>query len=305
MITPETEHIHGQISQLPDGYAIQTLPVDIKVTPHHDGAIELCKCHNVLKWLVAIAQLLYAIFTLYRSRGNQIDTYGYASFGLTVISYAIMSLINLIANVVTPEYPAIYMVRSEIMNEAEARGRITGGDPRGIFIGTVGIMDELKDDPLQFEDVYRIPNQLSVGVRFQDPGNLQQLPIEAEEEVRVPRLGRYIVKQRSVSNICYLISACLVGILAFAAPYAIIGGWTRFAAGESTQSQRSWLMAWLVCGQLFGMLMGYSLHDLEGGSALWLGVVIVWGFCGGIPAFAGFIVVGRMLAVFPSCVMGV
>lgn len=89
-------------------YALQTLPRGVSITPHYDGDIQLCKSHNILKWLVAPTQLLFASFTLYRTRGNQIDQYGYAAFGLTVIPYAIMSLNNLSANILTPDYPSIW-----------------------------------------------------------------------------------------------------------------------------------------------------------------------------------------------------
>lgn len=47
-------------------------------------------------------QALYAIFTLFNSHGNQIDRYGEATFGLTVVPYVVMSLLNLFANLVTP-----------------------------------------------------------------------------------------------------------------------------------------------------------------------------------------------------------
>ena len=40
-----------------------------------------------------------------------------------------MSLVNLIAHIVTPDYPLLYMVRNTAINEAERQG--------GIFIGAV------------------------------------------------------------------------------------------------------------------------------------------------------------------------
>jgi hypothetical protein len=130
------------------------------------------------------------------------------------------------------------------------------------------------------------------------------MPVNSKVQVIVPSLGRYIIRPNSASSICYLVSGFIVAFLAFSAPYAIIGGWTRFHPRESTQSQRGWLMAWLVCGQIFGIILGAALHELEGNVALW-GVVVSWVLCGGVPAIVGFIVVGQMLAVFPSCVLGV
>jgi hypothetical protein len=297
MVNPESEHIHGQVIDLPRGYALQTLPSNVRVIPHHDGKIQLCKSHNILKWLVALSQLLYATFTLYRTRGDQIQKYGYAAFGLTVIPYAIMSLINLVANIVTPDYPSIYLVRSNVMAEAELRN--------ARFIGTVGVLDELEGNALQFENIGQMERNSRVKVTFHDPGNLPRLPVDSEALVVVPRIGRYIVKSSTLPTISYLIVAYLVGFLAFVAPYAIIGGWTRFNPQESTLAQRGWLMAWLVSGQIFGLILGKALYNLEGNKALWMAVVLTWAFCGGVPAIFGFIVVGKMLAVFPSCVLGV
>jgi len=68
--------------------------------------------------------------TLYQSRGNQINIYGYAAFGLTVVPYAIISLVNLFSALVTPEYPALFMVGSDIMDEAIRHG--------ATFYGVVG-----------------------------------------------------------------------------------------------------------------------------------------------------------------------
>jgi hypothetical protein len=84
--------------------------------------------------------------TLYRARGDQVgehglydineltplqlERYGYAAFGLTVIPYVTMSLVNLIAHLATPHYSAMYLVHSPEMDEAIERG--------GIFEGAVG-----------------------------------------------------------------------------------------------------------------------------------------------------------------------
>lgn len=78
--------------------------------------------YSIPKTVIAIVQLVYATVTLYQSRTNQIDTFGYSAFGLTVIPYALMSLVNLIGNTVTPDYHALYLVASDIMDEAIRRG---------------------------------------------------------------------------------------------------------------------------------------------------------------------------------------
>jgi hypothetical protein len=44
--------------------------------------------YNLPKAIIAVVQLIYATTTLYQARGNQVTIYGYAAFGLTVVSYA-------------------------------------------------------------------------------------------------------------------------------------------------------------------------------------------------------------------------
>ncbi|KAL1859899.1 hypothetical protein Plec18167_006369 [Paecilomyces lecythidis] len=83
--------------------------------------------------MIAIIQIIYASVTLYRSRGNQITQYGYASFAFTVVPYLIMSFFNLLGNMVTPSYASMYMVSSEMMDEALKRG--------GRFEGMVGRLE--------------------------------------------------------------------------------------------------------------------------------------------------------------------
>jgi hypothetical protein len=78
--------------------------------------------YSIPKAVFAISQLTYAILTLYQTRRNQIDTFGFSAFGLTVFPYALMSLVNLIGNIATPDYHALYLVASDVMDEAIRRG---------------------------------------------------------------------------------------------------------------------------------------------------------------------------------------
>ena len=89
--------------------------------PDERPAIELSSNYNLSKGVIAIFQTLYASATLYRTRGDQIQHYGYAAFGLTVAPYLVMSIINLLGTMLTPDYSCVYLVRSEIMDEASRR----------------------------------------------------------------------------------------------------------------------------------------------------------------------------------------
>lgn len=67
--------------------------------------------HNIVKVLAAIAQIAYASFQLVESSGPQIEKSGYAAYQLTIIPYAIMSLLNLLASLCEPEFPSMFLVR--------------------------------------------------------------------------------------------------------------------------------------------------------------------------------------------------
>jgi hypothetical protein len=78
--------------------------------------------YNMIGGLIALAQAIYTSVTLYQARGDQINQYGYAAFGLTVAPFALMSIINLIGNIFSPTYNAIYMIETSVMTEARRHG---------------------------------------------------------------------------------------------------------------------------------------------------------------------------------------
>lgn len=97
--------------------------VKLAKNAHRVQEWSLIKCtiasnYNLVKTLVAFVQTLYAASTLYRARGNQIDTFGYAAFGLTVTPYIMMSIMNLCASLLCPEYTSMLLVESVDMREA-------------------------------------------------------------------------------------------------------------------------------------------------------------------------------------------
>ncbi|KAI1609231.1 hypothetical protein EDD37DRAFT_143688 [Exophiala viscosa] len=84
----------------------------------HADATFVVSNYSLVKILAAVGQSLYGIATLYDTRGDQLNRYGYSAFGLTVIPYAYISLVNLVANLLCPEYPAMYLVESQAMRDA-------------------------------------------------------------------------------------------------------------------------------------------------------------------------------------------
>lgn len=288
----EDRKIHGQMLNLPEGYELLVVPDYIAVTSRYVGRTELSNTHNTLKYAASIIQLIFACVSLYRTRGDQITKFGYAAYGLTVIPYASMSFLNLIANICGPDYPSLYMVRSEVMEEAERRG--------GCFDGTIGEIDPGPDEgfTLNFGEA---PVDGLKTVKFKDPGNLQTKDNSAAPNVRLSCLGRYLRKKPRDRTFWEFVSVSL-GILALGAPYVIIGGLTHFNAGGSTRAQRGWTMSWLVLGQFFGFLMG-TVHFARGRSSvmslLGLGFILIV-LCSAAP-IGGLIAVGQMILSSETC----
>jgi hypothetical protein len=140
--SPHAREIHGSFN-IPPGYVLNFVPrkatfIDFnsKESFTSSGTTSVSCSYNSAKILIALGQAIYSIITLYRSRGDQIAQYGYAAFGLTVAPYAVASTLNLLGSLVCPEYPALYLVESTIMQEARRRGA------QYFFKGAVGKLDE-------------------------------------------------------------------------------------------------------------------------------------------------------------------
>lgn len=63
---------------------------------------------SYLKMVTSFIQLFSSSITLYRTRGSQLDQYGYAAFGLSVFPYLLMSFVNLCCAIILGEYPYLY-----------------------------------------------------------------------------------------------------------------------------------------------------------------------------------------------------
>ncbi|AEO66313.1 uncharacterized protein THITE_110760 [Thermothielavioides terrestris NRRL 8126] len=130
-VVPRDAVVHGQY-RLPAGYRLVFVPAwaasEIK-TPAGAECNSLASSYNLPKLLVSLLQIVWATTTLYRARGDQIQRFGYAAFGLTVAPYVFMSIMNIAGSFLNPEYAAIFMVRTPLMDEAESKG--------GFFVGEV------------------------------------------------------------------------------------------------------------------------------------------------------------------------
>jgi hypothetical protein len=96
----------------------------------------------------------------------------------------------------------------------------------------------------------------------------------------------------------------------------VVGCFSHFEKGESTRSQRAWIMSWLVVGIVSGVLVdwlgfffvpAYDKEKRRTGKCLSFGSVITGIFLLGgffVPAIGGFVVVGNMLKEYGICESG-
>jgi hypothetical protein len=130
-------------AKLEHGYSIVMLPSCTPVRNLLDDlAIDRINSQfDIMRSLVALVQAILAIQTLYQTRGDQLNRYGYAAFGLTVAPYAVMSLVNLAGALSRPEYDAVYLVGSPVMSEERRRKGL-----EGYYDGVVGEVFEADTD---------------------------------------------------------------------------------------------------------------------------------------------------------------
>jgi hypothetical protein len=86
---------------------------------HYSSSIS--SIYSFSKGVVAIFQTIYASVTLLWTKGDQINRYRYAAFGLTVTLYLMMSIVNLVGTLLNPDFPTMFLVGSEVMTEAARR----------------------------------------------------------------------------------------------------------------------------------------------------------------------------------------
>ncbi|MCJ1377032.1 hypothetical protein MMC17_000122 [Xylographa soralifera] len=127
----KSKMIHG-FYNLTDEYTLAHVPRDAIVVPTTSPLEVPKRCiisanYSVIKAFVAVIQLSFAYLTLYHSSDTEIADNGYGAYSLTIIQYALMSFVNLVGILFNPSYPALYLVGSEVMDEAIRRGSMFDG----------------------------------------------------------------------------------------------------------------------------------------------------------------------------------
>ncbi|KAM7196255.1 hypothetical protein V8F20_007095 [Naviculisporaceae sp. PSN 640] len=305
--------LHG-ICRLPKGYYLATVPRDATFVddPSQEeldtltwtekgllGSIEslfrprprrthISYSYNLVKIAVSVGQLSFACFTLYRIRGDQITRFGYAAFSLTVVQYAWMSFLNLLGNMMRPEYPTMFLVESESLDSLRELLRRQSRESDFPISGVVGRVSPGTEERLAMAKEHYFEPKLSlligklaytVWCKSLPPRWLhffEWLHSELDLRARGRRLlnsycnirpsrypGAYFDTEPQV-----LMDFIKRGtrpqvdmFLLSTVPIAIIGGISRFSPGASELYQRVWTMIWPVFGLIVGPFFSVALEQ--------------------------------------------
>jgi len=130
------------LDTMPQGYEIQrcqgtpTLQIHQRRTDN-----KISGEHGTAESVIALAQIIFATVSLYKSRGDQFARYGYAAFSLTVLPFAVMSFANLVANILSGLYEVVSCRDSGIAPGTGAGGNRNGcgwkvADRGGTYMGS-------------------------------------------------------------------------------------------------------------------------------------------------------------------------
>jgi hypothetical protein len=312
------------LAKLPPGTELMPLAVSRATKPD----IVVSNSYNATKAFTGIIQIISSLYAIYAAYGDQVTRYGYAAFGFTVVPYTVMSILNTIANLIEASYDCLFLVRSDVMLEAEHR---EGGE----FVGEVAeLVPASKDIEMAAAGVEFVNLMFHRGKRggwkaieVDDDGH--PTPGRKSWRVFIPPLdGSYDVKTDPRAKILvqpvgqsYVFSkashrrskkfrqraTALIMILSLVVPYAVIGGISKFKPGRSDPRQRVFMAGWLVIGQVIGALnlVGQTTkarRKLKWWAWLEYGVLAFVVVCGFAFAVGGFIEAGRMLRDFGYCI---
>lgn len=303
--------------------------------PQQKTSTSIPSSYNARKSLVAVLQAVSAIVTLYQSKGHQIDRFGYAAFGLTVVPYALMSVINLCANLFCPEYAAMYLVRNQALQNLQHRVEDTKDEsarqvvtPHDIGIaGQAGLgsvqADQSAEDQKQPDQAQKAHDDHE-DQAFEISGTVGTLSLESDRVIQQD-LDRQIssATYRDITDLRQLefdsrkfISAFPSFLVTAVVVIAIVGGVSGFHKGSSTPAQRVWTMMWLSFGLGIGVIMNPA-EMLEDRAVLNLGPMgapssgwerVKWVLSAvffpiglAVPAIGGLVVVAQMINSYGVC----
>lgn len=169
--------------------------------PSKDRECSISSSYSTIKPLIALVQLLSAVPTIYAAHKLENRTnHGYAGYQLTVIPFALMSIINTITTLSTSSYGASYMIRSSIMDEAERRGAVFDGVAGTLCESKSKIVLTLEDNYELIGEVGKYKSEAEDSVCMGFPKN-QAINIPKLEEA--PKKGSFWDSAKKISNFVF------------------------------------------------------------------------------------------------------
>ncbi|KAL8744471.1 MAG: hypothetical protein Q9190_003285 [Brigantiaea leucoxantha] len=346
----ENVKLHG-LCRLAQGYCLAYVPMDMKIYSRTrfrrrlsfagvlgvDNApeIKLASTYDIPRILFSLIQTGSAGYALYRARGAQIDRFGCAAFGLTVLPYMVVSVVNLIGSLLTSEYETMYLVHSAMMDEMNNKG--------GICDGVVGSIEDPDSDDIRSLDGEEKTKLRGLPMLFDGPNEALRFheasqPVSStsralavlnwmdKPKVRGYWIGRYCLSKfhkskhqpqppkatlsvpshssfTRLSQPWYqtylnLLTIVLL-LLSFTLPYLIITLLTGWKKNRSTSTARTLTLNWLICGQLQGYAVG-GVERLTGRVSAVKALVIVFLIYGSYTV-GGLVTVAQEMIQFGLC----
>jgi hypothetical protein len=200
--------------------------------------------YNLIKALISLGQLIFTAITLYETKGNQLERFGYAAPGLTVAPYLWMSFFNLLGNLMCPQYSTMFVVNSPTLDALRKEVMEQGLGHRYSLDNAVGRISQETEAQVLEESEWMLSYSSTI-----------QRELEGPNTESSDGLARGI--------------AFLVAFVAAIIPIAIVGGISKFESGQSAMSERAWTMTWLSCGVVGTLLSASVLPFLESRPLLW------------------------------------
>ncbi|KAI5856873.1 hypothetical protein BZA05DRAFT_471025 [Tricharina praecox] len=216
--------------------------------------MEIAASYSFVQGIAAIAQIFFASKELYDARGVQIDRYGYAAYGLTVIPYLWMSFLNLLAAIMRPRYTHMYL-----LHYGGPHCPCTPPD------SSFGADSHYDTTFVEREEIGK--ERVVLGVREVDK-ELQDKVIGAVGVLHIPpadfKINNYERILRSLKTpkyryfmIAMLFLYSILWLLSMIVPYVIIYVMTGFKAAGSTSVQRFSVVGWLAIGQALAIFLPF------------------------------------------------
>lgn len=281
--------------KLPPGYAYALLPSNALVICSGGPRLRITRSVSSAKIVLSIFQTISSTYALYNAKGDEISWFGYAAYSLTVAPYTVMSVLNLIANLVMPDFKG-ELVRSEVIDELERRF--------GKWFA--GLESRLEHKMTEIT----LLTQDGVEEAVEKKNKLDAVPVEAtpiatgDHDLSIPRCADFEVTEVKrhpayLSPFLFLISDDRIALfthfvlsllIAVGIPLTIVGGLSFFEHGShATVGQYVWTMLWLAWGWLYAL--GFAFIP----DKWWIRLIAL------TPAIGGFAVVGQMIVLYGQC----